>query len=318
MAKILHPRRNSSTLLHHRTGNRTDHPTPLMMKSVRTAFHGLLCIFALILGFRLSGSASFLLHVSSSSPSLSLLRGDGGGTLGHDGVADDPATLKFPYIPDLQRTTLRSDPNQDGYGVHDSSIREGHDVIRKNVHDDLGDGHENVGTARGGHDVNITHGHDINGKSLNSRHGSLRRRHSTGVKSTRVHVGRHEILIRPWPHPDPLETMKAHKLLGTVQHQQRILYGSVMDSSQTNLLVITPTYVRTFQTLHMMSVIHTLRNVPDPLTWIVIEAGGVSDETASLNSRLSYHHLGFMEASIPSSWNDRIELEARLRAEGLR
>mgnify|MGYP002775172487 FL=1 len=93
-----------------------------------------------------------------------------------------------------------------------------------------------------------------------------------------------------------------------------------MDSSQTNLLVITPTYVRTFQTLHMMSVIHTLRNVPDPLTWIVIEAGGVSDETASLlmNSRLSYHHLGFMEASIPSSWNDRIELEARLRAEGLR
>jgi hypothetical protein len=136
--------------------------------------------------------------------------------------------------------------------------------------------------------------------------------------------------------------IKAHKLLGIVQSRQRFLprpgesesesesgsgsgseseSESGSESSRRNLLVVTPTFSRTFQALHLMSLIHTLRNVPRPLTWIVIEAGGASDETHSLlmDSRLPFHHLGFVDAAIlPAFWSDRGSWAARLRAEALR
>jgi hypothetical protein len=134
--------------------------------------------------------------------------------------------------------------------------------------------------------------------------------------------------------------IKAHKLLGIVQSWQRFLYrpgesesesesesgseselGSGSESSWRNLLVVTPTFSRTFQALHLMSLIHTLRNVPGPLTWIVIEAGGVSNETHALllDSCLPFHHLGFVDATIlPSFWSDRGSWAALLRAEALR
>lgn len=137
-----------------------------------------------------------------------------------------------------------------------------------------------------------------------------------GRKSSRVHVGRHEILIRRWPHPDPFQTFVAHRLVDLVQHEQRRTYGL---KERRMLLVITPTYVRTFQAVHLTCLIHTLRVVPSPLVWIVVEAGGVSNETSALlsSSELSFHHLGFQEA-MPAVWEERRRLETLLRIEGLR
>ncbi|KAJ7544636.1 hypothetical protein O6H91_09G087200 [Diphasiastrum complanatum] len=40
------------------------------------------------------------------------------------------------------------------------------------------------------------------------------------VKSSRVHVGRHE-MIGPWPRPNPLEVAVTHALLQWVQQEQR-------------------------------------------------------------------------------------------------
>lgn len=139
---------------------------------------------------------------------------------------------------------------------------------------------------------------------------------SAGFKSSRVHVGRHEILIRSWPHPDPLQTMVAHRLIELVQNEQQRVHGL---QERKQLLVITPTYVRALQAVHVSSLVHTLRIIRGPLTWIVVEAGGISNETAELlsSSQLSYHHLGIQE-QIPADWECRKHLETLLRFEGLR
>ncbi|KAL0343727.1 UNVERIFIED_CONTAM: Beta-1,4-xylosyltransferase IRX14 [Sesamum angustifolium] len=102
---------------------------------------------------------------------------------------------------------------------------------------------------------------------------------SLGAGGSRVVVGRHGILIRPWPHPDPAEVMKAHGIIERVQTEQRSLYGV---KNPKTVIAITPTYVRTFQTLHLTGVMHSLMNVPYDLIWIVVEAGGATNETASL------------------------------------
>lgn len=139
---------------------------------------------------------------------------------------------------------------------------------------------------------------------------------SVEKKSSRVHVGRHEILVRSWPHPDPMQTLSAHQLLVHVQNEQHRMYGL---KEQKQLLVITLTYVRTFQAVHLNGLVHTLRAVSGPLIWIVVEAGGVSKETAALlgSSQLSFYHLGFHEV-INAESKHIDQLEARLRLEGLR
>lgn len=65
---------------------------------------------------------------------------------------------------------------------------------------------------------------------------------------------------------------------------------------------------------------HTLSLVRGPVTWIVIEAGGVSNETASLLKQSQVHkllHLGSPKP-MPSILEDRGVMEAHLRVEGLR
>lgn len=135
-------------------------------------------------------------------------------------------------------------------------------------------------------------------------------------KSSRVHVGRHGILIRPWPHPNSGEVMKAHQLLERVQLEQRLIYG-VKD--WRTVIVITPTYVRTFQSVHLTGLMHTLMLVPGKVVWIVIEAGGASNETATLVGRtgLNVIHIGFDE-KMPVSWEERHQMEVRMRVQGLR
>lgn len=133
---------------------------------------------------------------------------------------------------------------------------------------------------------------------------------------SKVVVGRHGIRIRPYPHPNSEEVMKAHRLIDRVQAEQRKVYGV---KNWRRLVVITPTYVRTFQTVHLTGLMHTLMLVPGDLTWIVVEAGGASNETASLISAtgLDVIHVGF-DGEMPISWEGRHQMEAKMRLHGLR
>jgi hypothetical protein len=70
----------------------------------------------------------------------------------------------------------------------------------------------------------------------------------------------------------------------------------------------------------LAALMHTLSLVPGPVTWIVIEAGGVTNETASLLTQAHVHrllHLGFGESMTPGLEEQPL-LETRLRIEGLR
>ncbi|RWW17948.1 hypothetical protein GW17_00018091, partial [Ensete ventricosum] len=132
----------------------------------------------------------------------------------------------------------------------------------------------------------------------------------------RVGVGRHGIRVRPWPRPNPAEVARAHKILARLRQEQRLRYG-VKDPRP--VIVVTPTYARTFQALHLTGLLHSLMLVPYPLTWLVVEAGGVSNETAALLARSSLPvvHLPFHE-DMPVLWNDRHRFEARMRLRALR
>ncbi|KAG5535576.1 hypothetical protein RHGRI_023370 [Rhododendron griersonianum] len=138
---------------------------------------------------------------------------------------------------------------------------------------------------------------------------------TVATPSSRVVVGRHGILIRPWPHPDPVEVMKAHRIIDRVQREQRVQYGV---KTPRPVIAVTPTYVRTFQTLHLTGVMHSLMNVPYDLTWIVVEAGGTTNETAWLvaRSELRVVHVGF-EEEMPVSWDDRHRVVRELKLEGI-
>lgn len=137
-----------------------------------------------------------------------------------------------------------------------------------------------------------------------------------GVGS-RVVVGRHGIRIRPWPHPSQEEVMKAHLILRRVQQEQRAQYGV---KNPRRIIAVTPTYVRTFQALHLTGVMHSLMLVPYDVTWIVVEAGGAAtDETAALIGRsgLDVVHVPF-HANMPVEWAERHRTEVRMRLHGLR
>ncbi|KAF6176172.1 hypothetical protein GIB67_023463 [Kingdonia uniflora] len=110
--------------------------------------------------------------------------------------------------------------------------------------------------------------------------------------------------------------MKAHRILERVQNEQRVQYGI---KNPKTLIVITPTYVRTFQTLHLTGLMHSLMLVPYDLIWIVVEAGGVTNETGTLlaKSGLRVVHIGF-EERMPIVWEERHRIEARMRLHALR
>uniref|UniRef100_A0A2N9FF62 Glycosyltransferases n=1 Tax=Fagus sylvatica TaxID=28930 RepID=A0A2N9FF62_FAGSY len=139
---------------------------------------------------------------------------------------------------------------------------------------------------------------------------------TTTTVGSRVVVGRHGIRIRPWPHPNPVEVMQAHRIIERVQAEQRLQFGV---KNPKTIIAVTPTYVRTFQTLHLTGVMHSLMLVPYDLVWIVVEAGGVTNETSSLlaSSGLRVIHVGFNQR-MPNSWDGRHRLETRMRLHALR
>lgn len=72
--------------------------------------------------------------------------------------------------------------------------------------------------------------------------------HLNASKKTGVQVGRHRILVREWPHPDPTEMMKAYNLIARVQQEQGRLHTV---QYWKPIIVITPTDARMFQALHL-------------------------------------------------------------------
>ncbi|KAF7809855.1 putative beta-1,4-xylosyltransferase IRX14 [Senna tora] len=141
-------------------------------------------------------------------------------------------------------------------------------------------------------------------------------RTTVASSTSRVVVGRHGIRIRPWPHPNSEEVMKAHRIIERVQREQRIQFGV---KNPRMVIAVTPTYVRTFQTLHLIGVMHSLMLVPYDLVWIVVEAGGTTNETASIiaKSGIRTIHVGINQ-KMPDSWEERHKLEARMRLHALR
>eukprot|EP00250_Pteridium_aquilinum_P007809 c17455_g1_i1 orf=231-1721(+) len=255
-----------------RSGRLASNGAPNGMAHIfRKVFHGLLCLAALVLGFRLSEEA--VLFIGTSSRGALFLRRSSSSSGRIEGV---DVALKFPYITEAWQGSKPT-------------------VTPQESKDHILQDHDTSPFA------------DSQAKDQPP---------STETKSNRVHVGRHEILIRPQPHPDPLQSIKAHNLLNLVQHEQMLLYEP---DARKQLLVITPTFARTFQALHLTCLIHTLRIVPIPLIWIVIEAGGVSNETAALlsSSQLPFHHVG-LPGAMPANWEGRFGMEARLRTKGLR
>ncbi|XP_024395814.1 probable beta-1,4-xylosyltransferase IRX14H isoform X1 [Physcomitrium patens] len=168
-------------------------------------------------------------------------------------------------------------------------------------------------TSRQNSQVPIQRVHESNLRVFKSQNARLTPR----GKSSQVYVGRHPILKRPWPHPDPIEMAQAYNMLARVQLEQQRLYGI---ENWKPIIAITPTYFRTFQSLHLSGLMHTLSLVRRPVTWIVIEASGISAETAELLRQVRVHKLVHLGASehLPRTLQDRIILEARLRTEGLR
>ncbi|XP_073396971.1 probable beta-1,4-xylosyltransferase IRX14 isoform X2 [Physcomitrium patens] len=135
--------------------------------------------------------------------------------------------------------------------------------------------------------------------------------------STGVQVGRHKILIREWPHPDPVETMKAHNLIARVQLEQERLHGV---PNWKPVIVITPTYDRMFQAVYLTGLMHTLSLVRGPVTWIVIEAGGKTSRTADLLAQARVDNVVHLEhsKSMPVYFESRWIMESHLRVEALR
>ena len=108
----------------------------------------------------------------------------------------------------------------------------------------------------------------------------------------------------------------AHQIIDRVQREQRLQFGV---KKPRKVIAVTPTYVRTFQALHLTGVMHSLMLVPYDLVWIVVEAGGVTNETASIiaKSGLRTIHVGFNQR-MPNSWEARHKLETRMRLHALR
>ncbi|CAI5983137.1 unnamed protein product [Closterium sp. NIES-65] len=148
-----------------------------------------------------------------------------------------------------------------------------------------------------------------------------------------VKIGRHEILIRPNPSPDPRQLVVSQSLLRLLQENERLRLlaqedGRLSPFNPRRVIVITPTYKRTFQQLLMLGLINSLKRVQAPVLWVVIEATK-TEETARLiakatigdsgsdNPEVEIAHLG-VEEEMPEDWDERILLEQRMRVVGLR
>lgn len=134
---------------------------------------------------------------------------------------------------------------------------------------------------------------------------------------TRSRVGRHGVLVRERPHPYPSQVLASLSLLALLQELQQLKQNL---PRPRELIVVTTTLARTFQKLHMLGLINSLRSARCPLLWVVVEGGRASAETASLlrSSGLPYVHLAAGNVKDAGHWQGREVLEYSLRLHGLR
>ncbi|CAI5500058.1 unnamed protein product [Closterium sp. Naga37s-1] len=148
-----------------------------------------------------------------------------------------------------------------------------------------------------------------------------------------VKTGRHEILIRPNPSPDPRQLVVSQSLLRLLQENERLRLlaqedGRLSSPPPRRVIVITPTYKRTFQQLLMLGLINSLKRVQAPVLWVVIEATKTEEtariiakatigDSGSENPEVEIAHLG-VEEEMAEDWDERILLEQRMRVVGLR
>ncbi|KAF0890721.1 hypothetical protein E2562_004220 [Oryza meyeriana var. granulata] len=121
-----------------------------------------------------------------------------------------------------------------------------------------------------------------------------------------VFVGRHPIRVRPWPHPDPAELLKAHHILAAVQNAQRSSRRRGAGPPRP-VIAVTPTTTSALQVPSLTSMAHTLRLVDGPLTWIVVEPEHRTDAVATVLSRSS---LDFLHIAGPDSSTARLRMHA--------
>jgi putative beta-1,4-xylosyltransferase IRX14 len=135
--------------------------------------------------------------------------------------------------------------------------------------------------------------------------------HASHVHHGPVFVGRHSIRVRPWPHPDPNELLKAHGILAAVQDAQRATRRRATRAPPRPVVAVTPTATSALQVPSLTSLAHTLRLVDAPqLMWIVVEPGHRTDAVAAVLAR---SNLDFVHIAGPSD-----ATAARLRMHALR
>jgi putative beta-1,4-xylosyltransferase IRX14 len=136
--------------------------------------------------------------------------------------------------------------------------------------------------------------------------------HASHVHHGPVFVGRHPIRVRPWPHPDPNELLKAHRILAAVQDAQRGARRRATSAPPRPVIAVTPTAATSaLQVPSLTALAHTLRLVESPqLTWIIIEPGHRTDAVAAVLAR---SNLDFVHVAGPSD-----ATAARLRMHALR
>nr|XP_043608880.1 beta-1,4-xylosyltransferase IRX14-like [Erigeron canadensis] len=97
---------------------------------------------------------------------------------------------------------------------------------------------------------------------------------------------------------------------------------AALDKNKKTVIAITPTYVHVNQSRHFCELTRTLVNLPYNVIWIVVEAGGPTNETAKrfskeLRQLVEVKHVGF-DYNIPSEGVAREKMEAQMRLQALR
>ena len=139
-------------------------------------------------------------------------------------------------------------------------------------------------------------------------------------------AGRHGILLKN-NSMDNRRVLTTYSIINVLQQSQRMMLDGEWVRRRVGrparklrrIIAITPTHRRPSQTPLFLGLIGSLRAAEGRVLLIAVESGGKSEETAALlkQSGLGFVHLS-VEDSLQGSWRDRMELEQRMRDEGMR
>jgi putative beta-1,4-xylosyltransferase IRX14 len=127
-----------------------------------------------------------------------------------------------------------------------------------------------------------------------------------------VFVGHHPIRVRAWPHPDPSELLKAHRILAAVQNARHSTKRRGAGPARP-VIAVTPITTSALQVSSLTSLAHTLRLVDARLVWIVVEPGHRTDAVAAVLSRsnLDFLHItGPGDSTAPANPRPQVRTQA--------